>query len=70
MVACICTSISPYYWEIRFRSFPSMRGSVFTITAGFTEIQLVTTNVPFSRKSKKGRERVDKWFKSHPEYLI
>lgn len=66
----VCSKLRPHYWEICFRSFPSMKGSSFKFTAGNTQVQLVATNVPFSRKSKKGKERVAKWLKSHPEYLI
>lgn len=65
----VCSKSNGYSHRTYFREFPSMRG-VYIIFSTLSEVIHICDNVPFSRKSVKGRERVDKWLQQHPEYLI
>lgn len=65
----VCSKSNGHPHGTYFREFPSMRGTSL-IFSTLSEVTHTCDNVPFSRKSVKGRERVDRWLQQHPEYLI
>ena len=68
-ISYVCSKSNGYYYSTYFREFPSMRGVTFPFSH-LPEVTHICDNVPFSRKSVKGREKVDRWVQQHPEYLI